>query len=123
MGLLEALGLFSDKACSDVRDKVYGLQGLVWPKESVDVDYSLSPLDVYRRTVHKTLCITEHAGIHHFERSRRNTLRILGDRMGFTPAQVSFTYEDVMSQVLAKEMKLSGSNDVRDTYGSTSSRS
>jgi hypothetical protein len=44
---------FAAQACEDPRDKIYGLQGLVDPKDRLVVDYSKSPQEVYTQLRNK----------------------------------------------------------------------
>jgi hypothetical protein len=46
LDLLDAIQSFSDNDCSDPRDKVYGLLGMVKPTQRLTVDYSLPTPDV-----------------------------------------------------------------------------
>ena len=47
--LLDAVLMHSTRLCSDLRDKVFGLQACVRPEERLTVDYNLSTEDVFLR--------------------------------------------------------------------------
>jgi len=49
--LYEAISSFSHKQCSDLRDKVYGLLGMVIPSERVEVDYNLTVREIFQMAV------------------------------------------------------------------------
>jgi hypothetical protein len=51
--LSHPLGVYAECEASDVRDKVFGLLGLVDAKASISVDYSNTPEELYFRVLHK----------------------------------------------------------------------
>lgn len=51
VSLIHAINTFSAKQCVEVRDKVYGLQGMVEGDERISVDYSLPVVDVFALVV------------------------------------------------------------------------
>ena len=99
IGLSEALILFSSKHCSDVRDKVYGVQGLVRPDERIEVDYSEQPVDLFRRTVHAVLSQGEYPLPQHFEQARTNSLYTLGRHMALEHEVIQIVHKAVTERV------------------------
>lgn len=53
MHLLYVLDKLSANECEDPRDRVFGLLGVVAEHGRIEVDYSLSPSDVFFKTVRK----------------------------------------------------------------------
>jgi hypothetical protein len=57
--LSDLLTLCFQRDCTDFRDRIYGLQGLLREHERVQVDYALSKLDLYRQVL--AILKTSHA--------------------------------------------------------------
>jgi hypothetical protein len=93
-GLLDAINMFSSKACSDPRDKVYGLQGMVWPLERVTIDYSLSVADVFRSTIDKVLGNGHPHWRTHREMMSWTSMASLGHQLGLDPELAKGIYQD-----------------------------
>ena len=99
ISLMEALLLFSDKKCSDVRDKIYGLQGTVRREERVHIDYDVGVEVVFERAVRAVVGTASGPLPEHFERARRNALMALGGRMGLTREVVDEVYASAVADL------------------------
>lgn len=53
--LRQAIETFADRQCQDVRDKVFGLQGLVEPRHRFPIDYSLTVSELFFAVMEKIL--------------------------------------------------------------------
>ena len=99
LSLIEAIMAFSGKACSDVRDKVYGLQGIVRSTEKVPVDYTLEPGEVYAQAVRVVFTQLRGDIPPHLLQARTNTLLTLGLRMNIVVGKARTICEDVLERV------------------------
>ncbi|KAF2110618.1 heterokaryon incompatibility protein-domain-containing protein [Lophiotrema nucula] len=57
--LVQAINKFSESECSDPRDKVYGLLGLVVPEERIEPDYSITPRALMYKALAKVLSVNK----------------------------------------------------------------
>ena len=80
--LRTVINTFGDRGCDDVRDKIFGLQSLVAPKERIAVDYGLSPQELFSLVMgrlHEDTGIERQLAKGSFARSLMSLLNLMDD--------------------------------------------
>ena len=57
LSLVQAINKFSESECSNPRDKIYGLLGLVIPEQRIEVDYNITPRVLMYKGLAKALSV------------------------------------------------------------------